>query len=345
LVAAAAIGSGGTRGREMAAKGSIKADQLGIGEALKFNRLIVPPNQREYAWEEEHVLDLFQDFATAIDGDKPSYFLGTVVLTQGENGQPEVSDGQQRLATSTILLAAIRDHFTTQGDDELANSIEQDFLFSFDREAREKLPKLTLNIDDREYFRNTILTRPGKPERDEPAKKDSHRKIAAAAKVIAKKIKEMLKPFNPSLRTDVMNKWTSFIEKRAQVILLNVPDDINAYVMFETLNGRGLRTSQADLLKNYLFQKAGSNKLMDAQQKWAAMVGALELQAEDDITVTYLRHLLQTLHGPTREREVLDKVKNEISSQTKAISFLGQLSDGANDYVALSNPSHPKWRG
>ena len=329
----------------MANKGIIKADQLGIGDVLRYNRLVVPLNQREYAWEEEHVLDLFQDFANAISGEDASYFLGTIVLTQGSEGQPEVSDGQQRLATTTILLAAIRDYFIEQGEEKLAGSIENDFLFNFDREARENRSRLTLNIDDRKFFVDAVLSRPGEKGRTEQPRKDSHRKIAAAAKVLTKKVKEVLKPYNQTLRANVLNSWTSFIQTRAQVILLNVPDEINAYVMFETLNGRGLRTSQADLLKNYLFQKAGSTKLSEAQQKWAAMTGALESQTEDDITVTYLRHLLCTLHGPTREREVFDKVKKEVSSPNKAVNFLVQLADSANDYVALLNPSHPKWAG
>jgi hypothetical protein len=46
-----------------AGKGNIRADQLGIGSVLRLHRLLVPPNQREYAWEEEHVQDLLQDFA------------------------------------------------------------------------------------------------------------------------------------------------------------------------------------------------------------------------------------------------------------------------------------------
>ena len=87
---------------------SITFDHKGIGAILAHNRLTVPVNQREYAWEDEHVTDLFQDFANAI-AKRVSYFLGTIVLTGGKDNLPEVSDGQQRLATATILLAAIRD--------------------------------------------------------------------------------------------------------------------------------------------------------------------------------------------------------------------------------------------
>ena len=41
------------------------------------------------------------------------------------------------------------------------------------------------------------------------------------------------------------------MQQRARVVLLQVPNDADAYRMFETLNDRGLRTSQSDLVKNY----------------------------------------------------------------------------------------------
>src|ERR1700733_3885042 len=102
----------------------------GIGAALAHNTLVVPMNQRDYAWEEEHVKDLFQDLAQAIN--KGTYFLGTIVLTRGEGDYPEVSDGQQRLATTSVLLAAIRDFFAKNNNQTRAQSIEHDYLMSVD---------------------------------------------------------------------------------------------------------------------------------------------------------------------------------------------------------------------
>ena len=66
----------------------------------------MPSNQREYAWTEREVTDLLQDFALAISEAKP-YFLGTIVTIPREEGTLEVVDGQQRLATTAILLSAI----------------------------------------------------------------------------------------------------------------------------------------------------------------------------------------------------------------------------------------------
>lgn len=61
---------------------------------------------------------------------------------------PEVADGQQRLATTTILLAAMRDWLFHRKEEMRVTSIENDFLFKIDRDANEIEPRLTLNVDD-----------------------------------------------------------------------------------------------------------------------------------------------------------------------------------------------------
>ena len=70
---------------------------------------------------------------------------------------------------------------------------------------------------------------------------------------------------------------------------MKVPTESNAYKMFETLNDRGLRITQAHLVKSYLFGQAGEARLSEAIQKWALIRGALESLEEEDITVTFLR--------------------------------------------------------
>src|SRR5262245_23693454 len=88
----------------------IQAPYIGIATVLtRYERLFVPKNQREYAWQEKHVSDLFTDLKKAMSSG--SYFLGTIVLTTNKGNQYEIADGQQRLATISILLSAIRDYF------------------------------------------------------------------------------------------------------------------------------------------------------------------------------------------------------------------------------------------
>jgi hypothetical protein len=308
-------------------------------------------NQREYKWESEHVLDLLQDFTKAIRNNRPSYFLGTLVLTGNDGDVPHIVDGQQRLATTTALLAAIRDYlYERDKDDIILQHIENQFLFTIVPETRSILPRLTLNVDDHEFFMKRILLRPDNPDRSVRATKASHHRIENAANLAQNHVRTLIAPMKDSDRLEELNRWLRFIEYTAQVIVLRVPDGQNAYRMFETLNDRGLKTNQADLLKNYLFGEAegrvgeGEGRLTEAQQKWAAMTGALDsLDVAEEATVTYLRHFLSSQFGLTRENDVYDVIQGRVSGQGPSLTFLATLAECVNDYVALYNPEHIKW--
>jgi Protein of unknown function DUF262/Protein of unknown function (DUF1524) len=321
---------------------TIGFEHKGVGAVLAHNRVVVPLNQREYSWEEEHVRELFHDFANAIANNRATYFLGTIVLTRGEGDVPEVSDGQQRLATTTILLAAIRDYFFRNKDAKRAASIENEYLKTTDIETTETVPKLRLNVDDNEFFTKYITASPDSPERKIEPKKDSHKRIASAAAIAAQHVQDILEPHKESAHTSRLLEWIRFMRDGAEVIVLRVPDHLNAFMMFETLNDRGLKASQADLLKNYLLSFCG-DRIREGQQKWAQMLGVLESLGHGDIAVTYLHHLLITKNGPTKEREVYDSIKQMVNSQTRALEFLEELADSANDYAALFNSDHKKW--
>src|SRR5215467_9823631 len=103
----------------MASKGlGINVSDNGLATILNQHLLMVPPNQRSYAWEETHVRTLFEDLSAAISNNNQTYFLGTLVFTQGPGDRLEVADGQQRLATASILIAAIRDYLAEMGQAE-----------------------------------------------------------------------------------------------------------------------------------------------------------------------------------------------------------------------------------
>lgn len=320
----------------------ISFDHKGIGSVLAQNRLVVPLNQREYSWEEDHVKDLFQDFSNALAIKQGAYFLGTLVFTRGANDFPEVSDGQQRLATTTVLLAAVRDHFQAKGDGKRAQHIADKYLATTDLKTTENVPRLRLNVDDHEFFRKAIVSDLGNPDRNVKPTKQSHRRLARAAEIATEYIADLLKPHKETTHVDRLVELVEFIESGAQVIALRVPDHINAFVMFETLNDRGLKASQADLLKNHLLSLCG-DRIAEGQQKWATMIGTVESLEQEDITVTYLHHILINKYGPIREREVFDKIKSTINSQLAAISFLDELAEGAVPYAALFNPDHKQW--
>src|SRR5215210_7314580 len=140
----------------------------GIGHILSDNRLEVPRYQRSYAWTDKHVKDLFTDLADALQNDEPEYFLGSIVAIGTDTDRIEVVDGQQRLATVTILLAAIRDYFFKNGESERASDIEREYLARRDLRTQEVIPNLRLNELDNDFFAKRIVSRPDDPGRSIP---------------------------------------------------------------------------------------------------------------------------------------------------------------------------------
>ena len=70
-------------------------------------RLCMPPYQRSYSWTEREAGELLTDLLDAAETGTP-HFVGAVVLNRGtEEGLLEIVDGQQRLTTCVLLLAAL----------------------------------------------------------------------------------------------------------------------------------------------------------------------------------------------------------------------------------------------
>jgi hypothetical protein len=319
----------------------ISAHDVGLGATLNQNRLMVPPNQRSYAWEVSHVETLFDDLSAAIQaGDQP-YFLGTLVLTQGTGERLEVADGQQRLATTSILLAAIRDYLEQMGAHELrvAHKYTDEYLLEYDEHTGENTPRLQMNYEDNDFFLNQILRSQADGARvavtpDVP----SHSRLFNASALARRHVENIVSQFTkPETRAKELYKWVQFIRESAMVIAISVPDTVNAYTMFETLNDRGLRASQTDILKNFFFGRA-ADRLTEMQHKWSSMAATIESVGDEDLLITYLRHHWTLTHGYTAERELASLVKNEIVGRQQAITIVSSLDDFSADYAGLQNP-------
>ena len=226
------------------------------------------------------------------------------------------------------------------GEDVIEQAIYGDFLTGIDRTRRARIPRMTLNYSDHELFR-AIITHKGTEELPQPSL-ESHRLLVAAYEQARAHVKKIVAPFDARDHGDRLNAWVNFLESRARVVLLKVPDDSDAYRMFETLNDRGLRTSQGDLIKNYLFGRSGE-RISEVQSRWSFMRGTLETIDEDDLTVTFLRHALIVQHGPLRESEVYRTVQETVRSEDAAVTFTADLDRLAASYVATFNPEHETW--
>ncbi len=145
-----------------------------------------------------------------------------------------------------------------------------------------------------------------------------------------------------------ISKTEEFIEALIQLeecirdkmiaIMISVADEANSYLIFETLNNRGLDLSVADLLKNYLFSKA-ANRLPEVQSKWKEInhvVGRFEL-------TKFIRHYWLSKYGVVSEKDLYRKIADEVKNPSDIFNFVNQLREAAEVYGALDNSRSPVW--
>jgi hypothetical protein len=203
-----------------------------------------------------------------------------------------------------------------------------------------------MNTDDREYMATRVLVR-SRERKGEPIKRfHSHRLIDAAARIAADRVERIMANSDTDTgKVDALNNWVEFIEHRAVAVMLTPPNSARAYQMFKTLNDRAQKTTQADMIKNHLFEHA-EDKVDEAQSKWSTMRTSIEgvVHAADvDPLLTYLHHVSIVFYGPITSDDIFEKMEQDVVSRSQSLQFLEALASHANDYAAIVSPTHPKW--
>jgi hypothetical protein len=128
------------------------------------------------------------------------------------------------------------------------------------------------------------------------------------------------------------------LDKYLTIIRIEAPGEEEAYWLFETLNDRGLALSVVDLLKNYLFRSAGSDRTR-ARKLWDSIGDKL---GRVDPT-TFVRHWWLSRHGVVREKEMFREIKQKYSDEVGVIDLLEELDKEAEAYAALYDSGHAYW--
>lgn len=276
-----------------------KSSLLAIFDAKQ--RLEVPLFQRQYVWnEDQQWLPLWEDiqrkFTEALEGrkDAPLHFLGAMVLDQkqtptGHVVVRQVIDGQQRLTTLQIFLSAYRDFCRSQGCDALAAECDK-FLFNTGMMADPQVDRFKVwpTQADRAQFTDVISA----GSRDELERRHPlvRRPYARKPDPRPRMVEAYLFFFNQlaafflgedgelplagtfplSARVD---ECFQTLRSGLMVVVIDLQKDDDPQVIFETLNARGEPLLPADLLRNYIFLRAGRERLdVEAvyKQHWAA---------------------------------------------------------------------------
>lgn len=261
----------------------MKADTVDLAAIFgKPVHYVVPLYQRPYVWTKELQWEpLWQDVREVADrqlDDSPSndaipHFLGAVVLEQALVGSGmidarSVIDGQQRLTTLQLLIAAGRSLAVERGLDGPRQMFEkllynESFLVKRDGDQFKVLPTQR----DRPAFQEAIGD-------GVVASSGAHRMHEAYRFFRGSILEWAGEGGDPEVFGKRLEGLSTAVWKRLVVVTIDLDPGDNAQIIFETLNARGTPLLAGDLVKNHLFQTAtiqGANVDALYEQHWKVL--------------------------------------------------------------------------
>ena len=317
-----------------------RVDTLGIATILSSSRHIVPIYQRSFVWtkEDEQVQEFLTDIHMAFKKQE-EYFLGSIVVIPGDNDQPlTIVDGQQRLTVTTLLLNQIINKFIDLNEQNNYTHYHEKFIATYVPRERRFMPRLILNQVDDPFFQAIIEGTCTEPERGDY---ESHFRLWNANDEISQWVTSITESSNNPI--ELLVDLITFLEEKAYVIYFKVPDDANAFLIFETLNDRGLDLSTADLVKNCVLGRAGKDNINSTLELWNAAVNTLRAYGGEDLFKIFLRQYWISDHGLVREKQLYSTIKSSIATQAHVRTFISDLSRSSNRYAAIMSPDHDFW--
>lgn len=324
-------------------------------------KLEVPSFQRNYSWRLQEI-DLFiDDLKRAAEAREP-HFFGPIVLLEDPR-EPQVSqiiDGQQRLTSATMLISILRDQAVKLKDKNLGKQSPIDQLFRnliFLPPMMEE-PRFKASYLFETVFRNYILEDPvtfyGAEEVQRkdlspngkglsPEDRNNTKQLRSGYSNMRKRVdREFAKLTDDQAKDLLLNLFWALSEGfQIHTMILDSEDD--AYLLFETLNDRGLKLSPSDLLKTITLREIRKNRpseFEDALKKWDQTVQNL---GDYDFS-KFLRHFLLTvIEKPVQKPRVLGIFKTLIEAGGKqgASKNLERLYEASELYAHLLGDDRP----
>lgn len=266
----------------------------------------IPKYQRAYTWGINEWDQLFDD----IISNEPGYFLGSYICVSNKAmGIPELEliDGQQRFTTVSILLAAIYSRINKHKDkldeEELSNrmNIKRELANSVEKGIYE--PKLILqvqNSNNEDYLsllsENEIIS-----EKVKRPNNAGNRKIYKAFKHFSRCIDEYI---NENIKeNDELSILFNLKDKFNEAIMVGIEVDSHkdAYMLFESLNNRGVPLSAVDLIKNTLISVSETDgKADESYKEWERVIEYLtdEYSTQERFFRQYYNAFREELNKP-----------------------------------------------
>ena len=296
--------------------------------------------QREYVWQTKQIEDLINDLSTEFLKNWSSthttknvmtydpYFMGEIVLSDTGNKKKSIIDGQQRITTLTLLLIYVYRRFghLQKFPVEISNLIYSDFfgeeMFNLDIPERAECMKSLLN--------NGTYTI-----------KDTD---SISINNLVKRFNDIDEVWNSNINDDNAVNFAYWLKEKIVFSKVWTNSDEFAYVIFETMNDRGLSLTQVEMLRSYLLANIDPDDRQDSLNIFDSVIKNLiniklssKSKAEFEFFKIYFRgHLATDLSQSKNANSDFTRIGKEFHRWLRDNSKKLKL-DSSNDFVNFIN--------
>lgn len=334
----------------MEKKMKIEANDKEVQDIFSLGYFNIPRFQRPYSWDSEEVESFWDDI---ILEKTENYFIGSMVVYQTKKPYFGIVDGQQRLTTITLILSAIRNSFLTIGEENLAKGVHKyvekpniDNEKEFILKAETSFPYLQSHIQSFDGYR--VNCEVGSEEK----------KLEIAYNIIKEKILKEIPALSlgssnqPSLFTNHDNLTVQALKEfrdkvlSLKLVFIQLDNEDDAYLIFETLNARGRDLTTSDLVKNLVLKsiKNDSASIDEAKESWNTLVRTFDNYSDPNVIDNFLLHYWVSEYSYCTDKKLFSAIKNHVDSNTiSARKLINELSISAPIYSTLLQPESTEW--
>jgi uncharacterized protein with ParB-like and HNH nuclease domain/predicted transport protein len=314
----------------------MNAQDLPITQLLNGARqFIVPIFQRDYSWGTKHCQKLWDDvIRVGRDSNARCHFIGSVVYIAAEENNAAITrwlliDGQQRLTTIILLLAALRDRmreiaYVSQNGEDTLTADELEDYYLINRYGRsDRRYKLQLRRSDHETIASILEARV----------------LPVNPSIAIKENYEFLRSLvaNADLPTVYAGISKLIV---VDVCLTRGQDD--PQMIFESLNSTGLDLTQADLIRNFVLMRLDEEEQTELYSNfWQPLELSFGQRYRTDFDKFIKDFLTLQLRPsvPLKSNEIYRDFQSFFAESSRAHSvgvILGNLQDYGKYYAAFN---------
>lgn len=306
----------------------------------------IPRFQRPYSWDQENIAEFWEDIVQENPGE---YFIGSMVVYKDSKNYLDIVDGQQRLTTITILLCVLRDVFMDQMFSDLAEGVHS----LIERKNIENKPEYILSTESSYPFFQDHIQKMGVPEISiEPLAEEinlqkAYTQLGNYVEGIVRSVEQDTTK-NDEAKKIELEKKLKIIRNNIldlNLILIQLDNEDDAYLVFETLNTRGKDLSITDLVKNHLSKHIKpSNASIDSMKIiWEKMLETIQSSSSDINSDTFIHHYWLSKYEYLPSKRLFKSLKKQVKKED-AKDFLDSLEENAHYYRSIHEPTYGEWK-